>query len=180
MTVVKSPFRRPLTHNEKESPFIGIVEFSLYVSVCCVAGRPRGEIEFPRGMWASFLIFGALVRFSWQDQYVLGYLTGSQRKPGDVVYPRPGVSISGAISYAVEEVNRDSAAKGLSRRISFVVAETFGEEDVSIEQTAKLWKNNVSGYIGPQETCIHEGRMAASFNLPMISYVSIPKLFLSF
>ncbi|XP_077268388.1 guanylate cyclase 32E isoform X2 [Temnothorax americanus] len=36
--------------------------------------------------------------------------------------------------------------------------------------TADLWTKNVSAYIGPQETCIHEGRMAAAFNIPMISY----------
>lgn len=53
-----------------------------------------------------------------------------------------------------------------------VVAETFGEEEESILQTAKLWTFNVSAYIGPQESCVHEARMAASFRLPMISYVS--------
>lgn len=55
--------------------------------------------------------------------------------------------------------------------LEFIVAETFGEEKESILQTAELWMKNVSAYIGPQETCIHEARMASSFNLPMISYV---------
>lgn len=40
-------------------------------------------------------------------------------------------------------------------------------------QVAALWAANVSAFIGPQETCVHEGRMAAAFNLPMISYVCI-------
>ena len=40
-------------------------------------------------------------------------------------------------------------------------------------QVAALWAANVSAFIGPQETCVHEGRMAAAFNLPMISYVRI-------
>lgn len=57
-------------------------------------------------------------------------------------------------------------------KLDFLVAETYGEEETSILMTADLWKKNISGYIGPQETCIHEGRMAAAFNLPMISYVS--------
>lgn len=52
------------------------------------------------------------------------------------------------------------------------MGETYGEEVSSIRQTASLWTNQVAGYIGPQETCVHEGRMAAAFNLPMISYVS--------
>ncbi|KAI8435124.1 hypothetical protein MSG28_003502 [Choristoneura fumiferana] len=38
------------------------------------------------------------------------------------------------------------------------------------ERVATLWAANVSAFIGPQETCVHEGRMAAAFNLPMISY----------
>ena len=53
---------------------------------------------------------------------------------------------------------------------SFTLAETFGEEQESIHQTAILWKNNVSAFIGPQETCEHEARLAASVNLPMISH----------
>lgn len=64
-------------------------------------------------------------------------------------------------------------------KLDFLVAETYGEEETSILMTADLWTRNISAYIGPQETCIHEGRMAAAFNLPMISYVSCV-YFLSF
>lgn len=60
----------------------------------------------------------------------------------------------------------------LGHSLQFRVAETYGEEVSSIRQTAALWSDQVAAYIGPQETCIHEGRMAAAFNLPMISYVS--------
>lgn len=55
---------------------------------------------------------------------------------------------------------------------NFQVAETYGDETISIRETALLVNQGISGYIGPQETCIHEGRIAAAFNLPMISYVS--------
>lgn len=83
-----------------------------------------------------------------------------------------GLMISGAISLAIREVN-EGVLKELGHELGFVVAETNGEEISSIRQTAALWTDNVIGYIGPQETCVHEGRMAAAFNLPMISYVSI-------
>lgn len=56
--------------------------------------------------------------------------------------------------------------------LRFEVAETYGEEVTSIRKTADLWTRDVIAYLGPQETCVHEGRMAAAFNLPMISYVS--------
>lgn len=38
-------------------------------------------------------------------EFTVGYLTGSQRRRGDIYYDRPGVTISGAITIAVEEVN---------------------------------------------------------------------------
>lgn len=81
--------------------------------------------------------------------------------------------ISGAISLAVNEINNNSKLKEMGHSLEFTVAETYGEEVSSIRQTAALWTDKVYAYIGPQETCVHEGRMAAAFNLPMISYVSI-------
>lgn len=109
------------------------------------------------------------------DVFTLGYLTGSQRRPGDQEYVRPGLSISGAISLAVAELNAGPmGARG--HRLQFLVAETRGEELASIARTADLWTQNVAAYIGPQETCVTEARMAAAFNLPMISYVSAANL----
>lgn len=105
------------------------------------------------------------------ETFTIGYLTGSQRRPGDLEYPRPGLTISGAISLAVEQVNGGVLAlKG--HQLDFIVAETYGEEVISVQRTAELWTRNVSVYVGPQETCEHEAFMAAAFNLPMISYVS--------
>lgn len=105
--------------------------------------------------------------------FILGYLTGSKRRPGNQEYARPGLTISGAISLAVDEINTYHPLFG-NNSLAFVAAETYGDEAESIRQTAKLWAiENVAAYIGPQETCLYEARMAASFNLPMISYVSI-------
>ncbi|KAL1132652.1 hypothetical protein AAG570_010604 [Ranatra chinensis] len=110
-----------------------------------------------------------LVRGLAAEQLVVGYLTGGQRQPGDAHYPRPGLTISGAISLAVHELNQDMLDP-LGHHLSFIVAETYGDETTSIRQTAALWTQNVTAYIGPQETCVHEAKMAAAFNLPMISY----------
>jgi len=104
------------------------------------------------------------------EVFSLGYLTGSQRRPGNLDYQRPGITISGAISLAVDQINA-GRLRTLGHSLEFVVAETFGDEVASIRQTAALWTQQVAAYIGPQETCVHEGRMAAAFNLPMISYV---------
>lgn len=80
-----------------------------------------------------------------------------------------GLTISGGLTFAKEEVNKQKLAR-FNHSIDFIVSETYGEEISSIRQTASLWKQEIYGYIGPQETCNHEGRMAAAFNLPMISY----------
>ncbi|XP_017480549.1 PREDICTED: speract receptor-like [Rhagoletis zephyria] len=106
------------------------------------------------------------------EVFTLGYLTGSQRSPGNLDYQRPGITISGAITLAVSQVNA-GRLKELGHSLEFIVAETYGDEVSSIRQTASLWTRQVAGYIGPQETCVHEGRMAAAFNLPMISYYCI-------
>ncbi|XP_024220627.1 guanylate cyclase 32E [Bombus impatiens] len=106
---------------------------------------------------------------AYAETFTLGYITGSKRRPGDLEYQRPGYRISGAISLAVEEVNAGELGRR-GHKLDFLVAETYGEEETSILMTADLWTKNISVYIGPQETCIHEGRMAAAFNLPMISY----------
>ncbi|XP_046437662.1 guanylate cyclase 32E-like isoform X1 [Daphnia pulex] len=111
--------------------------------------------------------------FTWQqgnaDKFTLGYITGSTRRQWDKEYSRPGLSISGAISLAIEDVTRHRILPG-DHTLDMVVAETYGEEEESLLQTAKLWTLNVSAYIGPQESCVHEARMAAAFRLPMISY----------
>ncbi|XP_038109583.1 guanylate cyclase 32E isoform X3 [Culex quinquefasciatus] len=103
------------------------------------------------------------------DVFTVGYLTGSQRRPGDREYARPGLQISGAITLAIEEVNSVYLSRH-GHSLQFEVAETYGEEVTSIRKTADLWTRDVIAYLGPQETCVHEGRMAAAFNLPMISY----------
>ncbi|XP_078045416.1 guanylate cyclase 32E [Augochlora pura] len=110
-----------------------------------------------------------LVRGADAETFTLGYITGSKRPPGDQEYHKPGFRISGAISLAVDEVNAGELGRR-GHKLDFVVAETYGVEETSIRMTADLWTKNISAYIGPQETCIHEGRMAAAFNLPMISY----------
>ena len=122
----------------------------------------------------AFLIsLGLIIDVTDCDKFLMGYLTGSQRQAGDEEYPRPGLQISGAISLAVSEINSKQPLVG-NHSLDFIVAETYGNESESIRQTARLWsEGQVSCYIGPQESCVFEARMAHSFNLPMISYVSI-------
>ncbi|KAL7636453.1 UNVERIFIED_CONTAM: hypothetical protein RMT77_013228 [Armadillidium vulgare] len=104
-----------------------------------------------------------------ERKFILGYLTGSNRRPDDRQYMRPGLQISGAITLAVDEINSHRPL-AFDYKLDFVVAETFGQELESIRETTQLRDCNISAYIGPQETCVHEARFAAAFNLPMLSY----------
>lgn len=55
--------------------------------------------------WPIVLALLQLVVDGQTDDFVLGYLTGSRRRPGDIGYSKPGRMISGAISLATEEIN---------------------------------------------------------------------------
>lgn len=55
--------------------------------------------------WPTVLVALQLAADGRTDDFVLGYMTGSQRRPGDISYSKPGRTISGAISLAVEEIN---------------------------------------------------------------------------
>ncbi|KAK6170897.1 hypothetical protein SNE40_019184 [Patella caerulea] len=98
-------------------------------------------------------------------------MTGSQQSTenNSKIYKRPGQAISGALTYAIAEINNNPDILP-NHSLDFIIAETYGKESESIKETVLLLHKNISVYIGPQETCIHEGRIAASFNLPMISY----------
>lgn len=122
-------------------------------------------------MLILYLLTITIIPKTKSEIFTIGYLTGAQRRPGDLEYSRPGLMISGAISVALEEVNKGPLAER-GHSLDFVIAETYGEEITSVQKTADLWTKNVSVYIGPQETCEHEAFMAAAFNVPMISYVS--------
>ncbi|XP_058835407.1 guanylate cyclase 32E [Topomyia yanbarensis] len=132
----------------------------------CCSSRAGCELMFVAVVVIILISFTVMIG---GDVFTVGYITGSQRRPGDREYARPGLQISGAITLATEEVN-ELFFKRHGHKLQFEVAETYGEEVSSIRKTADLWTNDVIGYIGPQETCVHEGRMAAAFNLPMISY----------
>lgn len=135
------------------------------------------------------VVFGNMAVYWLESAYVssktnkkqvikLGYITGSASPnftgsyyPKNGYYNRPGTLISGALTFALEQVNRNSSVLP-NHTLEFIIAETYGQEGESIKQTALLLNKGIAAYIGPQETCVHEGRIAAAFNLPMISYVS--------
>ena len=82
---------------------------------------------------------------------------------------------SPAIEVAIDRVNSENMLP-FGYKLTYEIGETYGMESESIGRTAEFWRRSngtsrkVSAIIGPQETCKHEARMAASFNMPMISH----------
>ena len=107
----------------------------------------------------------------------LGYITGSKLPRPGIFYRRPGQAISGALTLALGEINNDSSLLP-NHVLEFIIAETYGIESESIKQTMELITRDVSVYTGPQETCIHEAKVAAAFDIAMISYESKIKCFM--
>lgn len=110
-------------------------------------------------------------RYDPPAEIVLGYITGLSRNPESIYFP-PGQLISGAITYAVEQINENTDILP-NTTLKFVIADTHGEENESLYQTAEMIFKKIHAIIGPQESCVHEARLAAAYNVPMISYVSI-------
>ncbi|KRZ28144.1 Guanylate cyclase 32E, partial [Trichinella pseudospiralis] len=80
-----------------------------------------------------------------------------------------GHIISGALKYAIEIVNANPDILP-GYQLDFIFADTRGLTKQSVKATMELWQKGVIAFIGPEDSCQTEAMMAASQNLPMISY----------
>ncbi|XP_023933111.1 receptor-type guanylate cyclase Gyc76C-like [Lingula anatina] len=109
------------------------------------------------------------------DSIRIGYITGSEKPHPKSMYKRPGINISGALTLAVNEINNDSNILP-NHTLEFTVKETYGKELNSVRHACDLSTNeSISAIIGPQETCIFEAKVAAAYNVPMVSYFCTQK-----
>ncbi|XP_033123771.1 guanylate cyclase 32E-like isoform X2 [Anneissia japonica] len=82
---------------------------------------------------------------------------------------RSARTAGGAMTLAVNQINNDRTLLG-NYKLKFVYSDIQGDEDKSIAALSEMWKDGVSAFFGPDITCTTEARMAAAWNLPMISY----------
>lgn len=66
------------------------------------------------------------------------------------------------------DIGTNPAASGLARSQSSLAAR-------AIRIMTEMRDNGTLAFIGPDDTCSAEALVAAAWNLPMISYVSIPR-----
>ena len=65
---------------------------------------PKSLIDRTCILVITLLIYIKIYGFVNSETFLLGYITGSKRKPGDREYSRPGLQISGAMTLAIDEV----------------------------------------------------------------------------
>lgn len=98
----------------------------------------------------------------------IGYITTVN---GPDAISSEGSSISGAMTLAVESINRDPDILP-NHTLNFIYADNKGLDLSSIHVLTELWKDDAIAFIGPEDFCATEARVAASWKLPMVSYVS--------
>lgn len=98
----------------------------------------------------------------------IGYLTAIKGGLKD----RQGLAISGALSMALDEINKDP---NILPDVNLVMRwnDTRGETVEATNAMIDMICDGVAAFFGPEGSCYVEAIVAQSRNIPMISYVSI-------
>ena len=85
-------------------------------------------------------------------------------------FSRQGRAISGALSYAIEQIN-NCACLLPDVELKLLYNDTEGKENKSTEALVDLICNDIAAFIGPEgPNCHTEAMVAGSKNRAMISY----------
>ena len=80
----------------------------------------------------------------------------------------------GAFIDALQYVNKEilSNVMGENHTLNYTYIDNRGSTLESIRAMTEMYNDNVSAFIGPEDTCVVEARIAAAWNLPMVNFVS--------
>lgn len=99
----------------------------------------------------------------------IGYLATDQNV-------RPAVkglarTVSGAVTLAVLKINQDpNLLPGY--RLDFLYSDDRGDSLIGTNRICEQWKRGALAFFGPEDSCDTEARLAAAWNLPLLSFVS--------
>ncbi|GFR04327.1 receptor-type guanylate cyclase Gyc76C [Trichonephila clavata] len=102
------------------------------------------------------------------ETFTIGYMTNMQ---GRTNTQKQGIVISGAISYALDVVNNNASFLN-GHKLQMIYNDTEGDTLLGTYVTIQQWREGAIAFFGPEDSCAVEATVAASLNLPMISYVS--------
>ncbi|XP_042897252.1 receptor-type guanylate cyclase Gyc76C [Parasteatoda tepidariorum] len=98
--------------------------------------------------------------------FTVGYLTNIHGRENP---QKQGLVISGAISYALDHVNNNaSILKG--HKLRLIYNDTEGDTLQGTKIIIQQWREGAVAFFGPEDSCGIEATVAASLNLPIISY----------
>ena len=109
------------------------------------------------------------------DNFTVGYLYSDISKV--FIKNKQGRIISGAMTYAVNVINNNPRLLD-GHTLRYIKADTYGDTLHGTKMLTEQWKAGAIAFIGPEDSCDVEARVAAAWNLPMLSYVSINDLIL--
>lgn len=81
----------------------------------------------------------------------------------------------GAFEYALKRINNNLARGGQETsgcRIRYETVDNKADTAESLRGMTQLYMNGAVAFIGPEDTCTTEARLASAWNLPMIAFVS--------
>jgi len=120
--------------------------------------------------WRIYLFLVTLMTYSCltSDVIKVGFIT-------TINSPNPsraeGMKIAGAMTHAVNTVN-DNPDILPNHTLEYVFADNRNDEFLSVKDLTEQWRNGAIAFFGPEDFCETEAKVAASWNLPLISYVS--------
>jgi len=78
----------------------------------------------------------------------------------------------GAIDYALRRANDELFGGSGTCRLEYQTYDNKADTLESLRAMTELHSNGAVAFIGPEDTCATEARLAAAWNLPMIAFVS--------
>ena len=127
----------------------------------------RTEIKF----WMCVCLIQLLSAVAEADNFTIGYLYSDKSK--GFIKNKQGRIISGAMTYAVNVINNHSPNLLKGHTLKYIKADTYADTLHGTKMLTEQWKAGAIAFIGPEDSCDVEARVAAAWNLPMLSYVSI-------
>ena len=103
------------------------------------------------------------------EMFTVGYLTADYSAQHTSF--KQGRIISGAMTLAVKHVNADPELLA-GHKLDFIWSDTNLDTLNGTRELTLQWQKGAVAFFGPEDSCDVEARVAAAWNLPMISYVS--------
>ncbi|XP_045214115.2 receptor-type guanylate cyclase Gyc76C-like [Mercenaria mercenaria] len=124
------------------------------------------------GLFIFIVLFGKVLSSKFDGvknvtNITVGYLTVDRTL--NFMRGKQARVISGAISYALELINNDTKILP-NHRLNLIWGDTMADTLVGTRLLTDQWRKGAKVFIGLEDSCSVEAKVAAAWNLPMISY----------